>query len=47
MRILIIEDDQRLAKLMSRVMGEEHLSVDAASDGDTGLELALRAQSRR
>jgi two-component system, OmpR family, response regulator len=42
MRVLIIEDDQRLARLMARVMGEEHLSVDTAHDGDTGLELALR-----
>ena len=42
MRVLIIEDDQRLARLMARVMGEEHLNVDAANDGDTGLELALR-----
>ena len=42
MRVLIIEDDQRLARLMARVLHEEHLSVDTANDGDTGLELALR-----
>jgi two-component system, OmpR family, response regulator len=42
MRVLIIEDDLRLARLIARVMHEEHLSVDAANDGDTGLELALR-----
>jgi DNA-binding response OmpR family regulator len=42
MRVLTIEDDQRLARLMARVMHEEHLSVDTANDGDTGLELALR-----
>jgi DNA-binding response OmpR family regulator len=42
MRVLIIEDDQRLARLMARVMQEERLNVDTANDGDTGLELALR-----
>jgi two-component system, OmpR family, response regulator len=42
MRILIIEDDQRLTRLMSRVLEEEHFSVDVAHDGDTGLEFALR-----
>jgi DNA-binding response OmpR family regulator len=42
MRVLIIEDDQRLARLMARVLEEEHLNVDAAHDGDTGVELALR-----
>ncbi|MBK9714019.1 MAG: response regulator transcription factor [Kouleothrix sp.] len=42
MRVLIIEDDQRLARLMARVLTEEHFSVDEAHDGDTGLELALR-----
>jgi two-component system OmpR family response regulator len=42
MRILIIEDDQRLTRLMKQVMEEEKLTVDIAHDGDTGLELALR-----
>ena len=42
MRILIVEDDQRLARLMGRVLDEEHLTSDIANDGDTGLELALR-----
>ena len=42
MRILIVEDDQRLARLMSRVLAEEHLASDVANDGDSGLELALR-----
>jgi len=37
-----LHDYQRLARLMARVMHEEHLSVDTANDGDTGLELALR-----
>lgn len=42
MRILIIEDDQRLTRLMKRVLEEEHFAVDVAHDGDTGLEIALR-----
>jgi len=42
MRILLIEDDQRLSLLMKRVLEDEHFSVDLAHDGDIGLELALR-----
>jgi two-component system OmpR family response regulator len=42
MRVLIIEDDRRLAKLISNVLRENHIEVDSAHDGDTGLELALR-----
>lgn len=42
MRILIIEDEQRLTRLMRQVFEEEHLIVDVAHDGDSGLELALR-----
>jgi DNA-binding response OmpR family regulator len=42
MRILLIEDDKRLAKLIARVLEEEHFNVDVANDGDTGTELALR-----
>ena len=41
MRILIIEDDHRLTRLMRQVMEKENLSVDIASDGDMGLEMAL------
>jgi DNA-binding response OmpR family regulator len=42
MRILLIEDDKRLAALVSSVLEQENFSVDVANDGDTGLELALR-----
>jgi two-component system, OmpR family, response regulator len=42
MRVLFVEDDQRLARLVARVLAEEHIGVDTANDGDTGLELALR-----
>jgi two-component system, OmpR family, response regulator len=42
MRILLIEDDNRLTRLITSVFEEEGLSYDTASNGDTGLELALR-----
>ncbi|MFZ6030813.1 MAG: response regulator transcription factor [Chloroflexota bacterium] len=42
MRILIVEDEPRLTRLMRQVFEEENLAVDVAYDGDTGLELALR-----
>jgi DNA-binding response OmpR family regulator len=43
MRVLIIEDDQRLARLVKRVLEEEHFTADVAHDGDTGLDLALHS----
>ena len=43
MRILIIEDDERLARVMERVLRQERFDVDLAHDGDTGLDLALSA----
>ncbi len=42
MRVLLIEDDRRLTRLMEEELREEHYSVDVAYDGDVGLELALR-----
>ena len=42
MKVLLVEDDKRLARLVKQVLEEEHLSVDVAHDGDEGLELALR-----
>jgi DNA-binding response OmpR family regulator len=42
MRVLVIEDDQRLARLVQRVLDEERFGVDVANDGDSGLEYALR-----
>src|SRR5574338_534708 len=42
MRILIIEDDFRLARLMTSVLQEEHYATDVAHDGNEGLEAALR-----
>jgi two-component system, OmpR family, response regulator len=42
MRILLIEDDNRLARLIADVLKEEGFAFDIAADGDTGLEMALR-----
>ncbi|KAB8145814.1 response regulator transcription factor [Chloroflexia bacterium SDU3-3] len=42
MRLLLIEDDTRLARLMARVLREEHHTLDTAADGEEGLDLALQ-----
>jgi two-component system, OmpR family, response regulator len=41
MRILLIDDDQRLTRLMTSVLVEEGYRVDASHDGELGLEAAL------
>jgi two-component system, OmpR family, response regulator len=41
MRILIIEDDARLADLIAKVLRQEHFDVEIATDGKAGLDLAL------
>ncbi len=40
MHILVVEDEQRLAYLLRRVLLEERHTVDLAHDGHTGLNLA-------
>ncbi len=40
MHILVVEDQQRLAVLLRRVLTEERHIVDVASDGPSGLDLA-------
>lgn len=40
MHILIVEDQQRLATLLRRVLVEERHTVDVAGDGVSGLDLA-------
>ena len=42
MRVLLVEDDKRLANLICKVLEEEKFSVDVAHDGEMGLEIALR-----
>jgi DNA-binding response OmpR family regulator len=41
MRILVVEDETRLARAIARVLEQERFEVDVASDGTTGLGLAL------
>ena len=42
MRVLIIEDDKKLAKIICSVLTDEKIHSDITHDGDTGLEAALR-----
>jgi DNA-binding response OmpR family regulator len=42
MRILLIEDDKRLAALVQKVLEAEEFQVDLAYNGDEGVEIALR-----
>ncbi len=41
MRILLVEDDVDLAQFIRKGLKEEHYVVDAATDGEEGLALAL------
>ncbi len=41
MRILLIEDDERLARLIGAFFEQRHYRVDVAHDGNLGLEMAL------
>jgi DNA-binding response OmpR family regulator len=43
MRVLLIEDDRRLAASIQRGLGESGLAVDLAYDGDDGMAAALSA----
>ncbi len=40
MRLLVVEDETKLAKAMQRALTLQHYAVDVASDGQTGWELA-------
>ncbi len=40
MHILVVEDDQRLGRLLRRVLTEERHAVDLAHSGERGLDLA-------
>ena len=41
MRVLLIEDDERMAEFIRKGLREEGLTVAHAADGETGLHLAL------
>jgi two-component system response regulator QseB len=44
MHLLLIEDDARLVRLLTRLLGQDRHVVDSASTASDGLELALEAQ---
>ncbi|MDB6147318.1 MAG: two component heavy metal response transcriptional regulator, winged helix family [Spartobacteria bacterium] len=41
MRILVIEDEKKTAAFLAKGLGEAGFNVEAAADGETGLQLAL------
>lgn len=41
MRVLVVEDEVKLAEIIGRILKKEHYDVELANDGDTGLQLAL------
>ena len=41
MRILVVEDERKVARFIERGLKEERFAVDVAPDGDEGLFLAL------
>jgi DNA-binding response OmpR family regulator len=40
MRLLVVEDEQKLAQLVKRALTAERFSVEVVHDGREGLELA-------
>ncbi|MBS6217398.1 MAG: response regulator transcription factor [Clostridiales bacterium] len=44
MRILIVEDERRLAETLGQVMWEQHYQTDLVDDGADGLDYALSGQ---
>jgi len=40
MRILVVEDEKKVASFIERGLEAEHYTVDVAHDGDTGLARA-------
>jgi len=41
MRILVVEDEKKVARFVQQALEEEHFTVDVAYDGEKGEELAL------
>ena len=41
MKILVVEDELRLAEALSQIMQEQKYQVDVANDGNDGLDYAL------
>src|SRR5437879_6498880 len=41
MRILVVEDEKKVANFLQQGLQEEHYTVDVANDGEQGASLAL------
>ncbi len=41
MRILVVEDEEQLSRIISRVLTQERFDVDVVGDGEAGLDAAL------
>ena len=46
MRILVVEDEERLALLLRRILTGERHTVDLAYDGISGRDLALNGRGK-
>jgi DNA-binding response OmpR family regulator len=46
MRILLIEDERDLLRILEKTFREESFSVDTACDGEAGLQAALAEGGR-
>src|SRR3712207_2129301 len=44
MRVLVVEDEEKLARLISRVLGEEGYTVEAETNGRAALARALTGE---
>jgi two-component system OmpR family response regulator len=44
MRILVVEDEEKVARFVTRGLTAERFAVDIARDGKSGLELAQTYQ---
>ena len=44
MRVLIVEDEKRLAQALGQIMEEQWYQVDIVYDGQDGLDYALSGQ---
>ena len=44
MRVLVVEDEKKVARFIQQGLEEEHYSVDVAYDGERGLAMALAAE---
>ena len=43
MHLLVVEDDPKLGRLLTRLLQDDRHVVDLAADGETGLEIAREA----